>query len=173
MFRVTSGQIFYYEGLLVPRRERSLSPMVESSTYAFASPRWVGALHGILVGCKDQLVEHLDGADFLLCEVYTDVPGWVNASSRVATTWGVIDGALVFSDEEVDASEVGMKIVADWEVIAPMGSTLTEDMAPLHAKIPDAMAEGRFSAEVTSAPPEYLSVVHDAIAGITDNTPPS
>ena len=147
--------------------------MTTTSTYALGSPGWIGALHGYLLGTADDFIASLDGADFVVCEVYTDVPGWVNPSSRVPTTWGVRAGAFQFSLTEADKADVDMKIVAHWDVIAPMGEAQSADMGPLQATLPQEMAAGRFVAEVTAAPPAFLSVVHDAIAAITDNSPPA
>jgi hypothetical protein len=141
---------------------------VTTPRYPFASPTWAAALHGYLVANGPELAQE-HGADFSMCEVYTDVPAEVSDRDRVAVSWGFEGGAVWFSLEERD--DVDMKVTGTWDVLAPLARLVYADdpegAARSQAALGAALADGSLQVAMTGPRPEVLGRLHDDLARIT------
>lgn len=86
---------------------------VTTTKLAFASPEWVAALQTILIELVDEALPDLEGVDFTICEVFTDVP----PDSHTCVWAAQISGEGVrFFDEPVTAD---YEVRGDYEAILP------------------------------------------------------
>ncbi len=81
----------------------------------FASPEWVDMLRGLIVG--GLAGKDLSGADFTLCEEYTNPPDHLRrpGSESVGFHIRIKDGQVQVINEVVDAAVTTKKLICDYE----------------------------------------------------------
>lgn len=86
---------------------------VATARLAFASPEWVAALKAILIELVAEVRADLDGVDFTICEVFTDVP-----PDGATCVWAarITGEGVQFFDEPVAAD---YEVSGDYEAILP------------------------------------------------------
>lgn len=143
--------------------------MTAEACYPFGSAPWRGLLHGYLLAKADEFAATLEGRDFSLCEVYTDVPVDVDPADRVAVTWGFRGGRLWFAPEERD--EVDIKVVIDWATVAPLARLAVAGDEEVQARMNEALgraaASGKLAVTQRVPMPSFVATMHDDLAGVT------
>jgi hypothetical protein len=86
---------------------------VATAKLAFASPEWVAALKAILIELVAEARADLEGVDFTICEVFTDVPPDHHTCVWAARITGE---GVQFFDEPVEAD---YEVSGDYEAILP------------------------------------------------------
>lgn len=140
----------------------------EPARYPFAGPQWLAALHGTNVLMADEFAAWLDGREYSMCEVYTGVPADLAPAGRVAWTLRVKGDDVRFTLDEAEPGEVGLKVVADWEVFRSCVRLPMADVARMEEIIAQGVADGTVSVtgDMTDTPP-FVARNHDAMARIT------
>ena len=142
----------------------------EVPRYECASPEWVAIVRSVIEEVVETSAKEggLAGIEYSMCEVYTGVPPGVAPKSRVGWHFRIANSLVHF--EPVEADDVDTKVIAAWDVIAPMARVVLPEDGVHPPEVQKALAEASASGRLEMVsragrkPPAAISDVHNRVA---------